>query len=335
VSTALRLLIFAAGVVVSLGASWILVSRLERLGHRLGFSEALLGMLAAFAADTPEITTAVTALAGHDRRVGAGVVLGANAFNLAVLLGVSALIAGFIALHRRVIVMSGAVALWVAVVCLAEVRGAFTPLVALALALAALLPYAAILGAGRRQVARLPFRASWLHWLDQAIGEEEQELAGVIAAAGGDARDGAVAALALLVVVGASVAMEHAATALGRHYSIAGILVGALVLAAVTSLPNAVAGVYLALRGRGAAALSTALNSNMINVVAGLLIPGSLVGLGAPSHQTSLVAAAYLALTVLALTAAYLARGLRRATGAVIVAVYAAFTIALIVSASG
>ena len=75
VSTALRLLIFAAGVVVSLGASWILVSRLERLGHRLGFSEALLGMLAAFAADTPEITTAVTALAGHDRRVGAGVVL--------------------------------------------------------------------------------------------------------------------------------------------------------------------------------------------------------------------------------------------------------------------
>ncbi len=34
-------------------------------------------------------------------------------------------------------------------------------------------------------------------------------------------------------------------------------------------------------RGRGAAVLSTALNSNTINVVAGLLIPASLAGLAA------------------------------------------------------
>ena len=47
-------------------------------------------------------------------------------------------------------------------------------------------------------------------------------------------------------------------------------------LAVVTSLPNAVSAVYLARRGRGAAVLSTALNSNAINVVGGLLIPASL-----------------------------------------------------------
>ena len=35
----------------------------------------------------------------------------------------------------------------------------------------------------------------------------------------------------------------------------AGIVTGGLVLAVVTSLPNAVAAIYLALRGRGAAAL--------------------------------------------------------------------------------
>ena len=42
----------------------------------------------------------------------------------------------------------------------------------------------------------------------------------------------------------------------------------------MTSLPNAVAAVYLARRGRGAAVLSIALNSNAINIVAGLLYPG-------------------------------------------------------------
>ena len=88
------------------------------------------------------------------------------------------------------------------------------------------------------------------------------------------------AAAALIAVVGASTVMEVAATAVGRRYGVADIVTGGLVLAVVTSLPNAVSAVYLARRGRGAAVLSTALNSNAINVVAGLLIPASLARLG-------------------------------------------------------
>jgi hypothetical protein len=68
----------------------------------------------------------------------------------------------------------------------------------------------------------------------------------------------------LAVVVGASIEMEQGASALGRHYAVANVVTGGLVLAAVTSLPNAVAAVYLGSRGRGAAALSTALNSNTL-----------------------------------------------------------------------
>ena len=66
------LLLFAAGVVVSLAASWLLVSRLERLGERAGFSEAWLGLVAALAADAPEITSAVTALAHGQAASGRG-----------------------------------------------------------------------------------------------------------------------------------------------------------------------------------------------------------------------------------------------------------------------
>jgi Ca2+/Na+ antiporter len=91
--------------------------------------------------------------------------------------------------------------------------------------------------------------------------------------------------LGLVKVVGASAVMEVAATALGRRYAVAGIVTGALVLAVVTSLPNAVTAVYLARKGRGAAVLSTALNSNAINVTVGLLVPASLTGLGPPAGQ--------------------------------------------------
>ena len=78
--------------------------------------------------------------------------------------------------------------------------------------------------------------------------------------------------------------------------------------------------------------LSTALNSNAINVMAGLLIPASLTGLGAMSGQDLLVAGWYAGLTVLALAFAYRGRGLGRMPGAVIIAGYLAFVTALIIS---
>ncbi len=154
-SDALLSVIFVAGVVVSLGSSWVLVVRLERVGARLGLSEALLGMLAALAADAPEITAAVTALARHDTRIGAGVVIGSNVFNLAALLGLAAVVAGRIALHRRVIELGGAVALWTSLVCLVVVAGLLSPVVGLLAVLAVLAPYLAILGMGL-DAARAP-----------------------------------------------------------------------------------------------------------------------------------------------------------------------------------
>jgi len=78
------LLLFVAGVVVSLSASWLLVSRLERLGDRAGLSEAWLGLVAALAADAPEITSAVTALARGQASIGAGVVIGSDGQRAAV-----------------------------------------------------------------------------------------------------------------------------------------------------------------------------------------------------------------------------------------------------------
>jgi cation:H+ antiporter len=330
VSDLLLSLVFAAGVMVSLGASWTLVVRIERVGARLGLSEALLGMLAALAADAPEITAAVTALARHDTHIGAGVVIGSNVFNLAALLGLAAIVAGRIALHRRVIELGGAVGLWIAGVCVLVVVGALAPIVGMLAVLAVLAPYMAILGIGVERLVRLRLPAAWTRWLAETVREEEQELEVAIHPDRGHARDGALAALAVLVVVGASIAMERSASELGARHAIPGIVIGGVILAAVTSLPNAVAAVYLAARGRGAATFSTALNSNALNVLAGLLIPGAIVGLGAPSGQTTFVAVCYLGLTAAALGIAYLDRGLRRFPGVLIVAAYVAFVLLLV-----
>ena len=325
-------LLFAGAAVVSLAASWLLVSRLERLAERAGFSEAWLGLVAALAADAPEITSAVTALAGGQESVGAGVVTGSNVFNLAALLGLAAVVAGRVAFHRRVVLLGGIPGVWVAAACLLTVAGALPPAAGLALAALALVPYAALLGMRRPRMERLRLPRGWTAWLVAAVHEEETELSEAIRPRMGTWPDGAAATAALVTVVAASITMEQEATALGRRYAVADIITGAIVLAVVTSLPNAVSAVYLARRGRGAAVLSTALNSNAINVTAGLLIPATLIGLGPRSGQDVLVTAWYAGLTVLALALAYRGRGLGRLPGMVIIGGYLAFTVALTVT---
>src|SRR4249920_3784365 len=212
------LLLFVVGAAVSLAASWLLVSRLERLGERAGFSEAWLGLIAALAADAPEITSAVTALKRGQASVGAGVIIGSNVFNLAALLGLAAVVAGWIGFHRRVVVLSGVPAVWVAAVCLLTVA-------------AVLAPYVAVLGMRRARMERLRLPAGWVRWLLAAVHEEETELAEAIRPRPGTWRDALAAAGALIVVIGASTTMEVTATALGRRYAVADIITGGLVLA--------------------------------------------------------------------------------------------------------
>ena len=317
---------FLAGALVSLATSWVLVSRLERVGERLGLSEALLGIVAALAADAPEVTAAVTAIAGHQQRLGAGVIIGSNVFNLAALLGLGAVVAGRIRLHRKVVVLGGTVAMCVAIVCLVVVTGVVPPPAGLVIVLVTVGLYAVVLGAGDGGLlARLRFPGPWIGWLRSAVAEEEAELEEAIRPARARRQDVVVAALALLVVVVASVTMERAASALGTRFAVPEIVVGGLVLAAVTSLPNAVAAVYLAARGRGAATLSIALNSNTLNVVFGLLLPAAVIGLGRPSGQATLIAAWYLGLTAVLLAFAWRDRGVFRKTGILVIAAYAVF----------
>ncbi len=322
--------VFVIGAAVSLATSWVLVTRLERVGERLGFSEANLGVVAALAADTPEITAAVTALAHHQQAVGAGVVLGSNVFNLAALLGLGAVVAGRINLHRKVVILGGTVAMIVGAACLLSVGGQMSAEAGLSVVLAVLFVYVALLGAHRSLLRRLRLPESWSKWVTAAIVEEESELEEAIRPRRGTGADAALAAGALVVVVLASVAMERGASTLGLHFGIPAIILGGLVLAAVTSLPNAVSAVYLARRGRGAATLSTALNSNSINVAAGLLIPAAVLGLARPSGTGVLVAGWYVGLTALTLLLAYSGRGLGRTSGGAIIAAYLSFVVILL-----
>lgn len=321
---------FGACGLISLGASAALVVRLERLAARVGASEAVLGLVAALAADGPEISSAAAAVVHGRYDVGAGVVLGSNVFNLAVLLGLASVVAGRIWLHRSVIVFAGTMSMWVAAVGVAVMLGLIGPLPGFAAVLVVFVPYVVISAWPQRRGSPIPLPRHWRRFLRRAVRDEERELLPAIHPRRGHWRDALVALVALVGMIAASIIMEQTATTLGGHFGISNLVVGAVVLAAVTSLPNAVAALYLASRGRGSAVLSEALNSNNLNILCGLMIPAVILGLGPATSGGAIISIWYLAMAGACLAAAFVARGLRRGIGVCIVAAYVVFVVVLV-----
>src|SRR5262245_56398561 len=100
-SVGVAILIFCVCVITSLGASLVFGRKIDGVSERFGFTEGLHGILTALGADAPEISTAVVAIVAGHQDAGVGVVIGASTFNLAALLGLSAVIAGSVVIHRH------------------------------------------------------------------------------------------------------------------------------------------------------------------------------------------------------------------------------------------
>ena len=109
-SVVVAVLLFVAALAVTLAAAATFARRLDRLGAKYGLPEVWIGLLTAFAADGPEVSSALVALikGAHDASV--GVIVGSNTFNLAAMIGASALIAGCVQVARNTLVLEGTVA---------------------------------------------------------------------------------------------------------------------------------------------------------------------------------------------------------------------------------
>ncbi len=319
--TAALVALFVASLAVTLAAAGFFARRLDVLGLRLVLPETLLGLLTALAADAPEVSSAVTALAKGEHKAGIGVVVGSNVFNLAAMVGSSALVCGVVRLRREALVVEGMVALAALAVTSALVVGWLPPAAAIAIIAVVIVPYVALLGAGPRGADRLPRGGAFLH---RIFGEEHRPLDPT---EHGEAilRPALVLVPALAIIVAGSALMVEAAVRLGHRWSVPEYLVGVLVLAVLTSLPNAVTGIRLGVQQRGSALVSETLNSNTINLVAGVAIPSLLLTVGAFTGLVAFDVAWLVGMTLV--TIALLARtgGAGRGGGVLLLGLYAAF----------
>jgi cation:H+ antiporter len=328
-SVAAAVPVFCASVAASLVASLVFARTLDEVSERLGASEGLHGILTAFGADAPEISTAITALAARHGKLGVGVVIGSNVFNLAALLGLSAVVACHVRIHRHGLLFNGGVALIVTGIAAALVLGAIGALAATLLLAAVLGPYVFFLSIRPARITRIVPTGPARRFLVAAVTEEIEDLRTDEEIPKASPVDTLVLVASLAAIVGASIGMVHTATDLGRHWGVSDIVVGTLVLASLTSLPNLLTAVRLALHKRGAAVASEALNSNSLNVLAGLALPALVVALGPATGLETFSVWWLVGMTLFAVALTYVRRGLRRADGALIVILYVAFAVVI------
>jgi cation:H+ antiporter len=320
----LDVLLFLASLAVTLAAAAFFARRLDRVGLRLGLPETMLGLLTALAADAPETSSAIAALVKGEHDVGVGVILGSNVFNLAAMIGLSAIICGGIRIRREALAVEGTVGVAATViggVLVLEVLGPWPTLGLLALVL---MPYLTLLGLGpERAPRRLRRFFGEPHRPDHVLAHGERVLVPAL-----------LLLPALAIIVAGSTGMVETALQLAHRWNVPDVIVGIVVLAILTSLPNAFTAVRLALQQRGSALVSETLNSNTTNLVFGISIPALFIGLGSTSALTGFDLAWLLLMNVVALALLLPRDGVRRSGGAAILALYAVFVAVQILAAS-
>ena len=299
-STSVAAVVFIVSLAATLYAASVFAERLDHLGARLGLPEGTLGLLTAAGADAPELATAIVALSTGAKSVGFGVVVGSNVFNIAAMIGASALLCGRVRIRRDALVLEGGASIAVTTLMVLLAFGVLSAWVVLALALAVLVPYVVI-----------GFRRELEHQRPHPPVSSRPLL---------------LIPPSVAVIVLGSVGMVHAALELGHAAGIPDVLIGTLVLAVVTSIPNAYTGVRLGLARRGSALVSETLNSNTINLVGGLAVPALFVSVVAGGLARA-DAVWLLGATVLAVALLAPRSGVHRAGGALLVASWVGFAV--------
>ncbi|WP_428486303.1 sodium:calcium antiporter [Rhodopila sp.] len=320
-------ILFLGCLVLGTISSAVLSHRLDQVGTYLGLSEGLLGLVTALGADSPEIATAVTALVGGQHDLGRGVIFGSNLFNLAALFGLGAVVAGRLACGRETLLLNAGVAVSITGVLAWQLLTDGSPLVGGALIAAVMLPYVAVSALKPRQLRSPLLPGPMLRWLQEAVRDAEVDSGGERFPTPPSWADKLAVVPLLGMVVVSSIGIVRAATVLGADLAVPDAVLGTLVLATLTGIPNAVAAIRLAVQGRGAAVVSETFNSNSLNLIAGAYLPTLFVTAAPLSGAGRMVLWWLLGGTLLA-AALFLRRAvLTRWEGAVLIVGYAVFAI--------
>ncbi len=286
-SVSLLLLVFVVSLLLAVGSSVWFTRSLETISDLFDLSPGLLSLLGALGANIPNYVASLVAAASGQLVVGLGIIIGSNIYNIAIILGISTFAAktgpGIVLTRKEardvrvVAVYTLAIMLtsWLAVGLLSQSGGATAPAPSRMLTVLSILTNLLSLGLFGALAAHALHRVPHGHpatEISTALIDEADPLPA------GKRRMAAIrsigeAVLALLLALGGVIVMVQTGQTFAVDVHLPPAILGLLLLAVATSLPNTVVAFTLARTGRASACIEEVLSSNSINAALGIALP--------------------------------------------------------------
>lgn len=286
-----------------------LVRSSASLATRLGISPLIAGLtIVAFGTSAPELSVSLSAALGGNPDIAMGNVVGSNIFNIAVILGIAALIMPI-------------------KVQLSVIRRDIPVMIACSLAAFALIAYGEV-----TRLAGMLLFLGLAFYVVMAIRSEKRET-GVADAALIDPPpllsknwliDAAVLLVGLGILILGSQLFVDGATSLAEAWGVSDAIIGLTVVAAGTSLPELATSIVAAVRKQSDIAIGNIVGSNIFNVLCILGVTATV----SPIHVSGigmLDAGVMIFLSILLLPFAFTQKKISRVEGTVFLGIYGVY----------
>ena len=282
--------LFIIALLIVIKAADIFVDNILKVGTALGVSQVLLGITAvAMGTSLPEYGSALISSLSSTEGMGVGLVIGSNIWNLAGILGISAIITGYIKADEKFIKRDGLMAVFVGIVLFAVMIAVFLTGSDIVSKIGALLMilvffyYLRILikdqkksienlEANKEKMAK---NKNSIEIIDENIPETKEVI---------DNKKTSLKKKNILyfivgligIIIGCEL-LVHSATELAGIFDIPEIIMGLFLLAITTSFPELVITVTSAMKGLHGMAIGNIIGTAAFNILIGIGIPAFIV----------------------------------------------------------
>jgi cation:H+ antiporter len=311
----LEFLLFVLGLVaLYFGAEW-LVGGSSRVAAAFGISPVVVGLtIVAFGTSAPELVVSGLASFRGSGDIAVGNVVGSNIANVALILGISALIRP-IAVKRGLVVRDLPVMILVSALFIGIILNLGISRAEAGILLLAFAVYMAFVG---RQAKREAAESA-------ALLEDAELMEGLAAGHYRPARDLVLTLVGTIALVIGAQLLVDSATSIALALGISEVVIGLTLVAFGTSVPELAASVVASIRGEAQIVLGNIVGSNIFNVT--LIIGTAALIRPLPIHESllRLEAPIMLGVSVLLLPFALTSLRVGRMEGGVLLAAYGAF----------
>lgn len=319
---------FIAGLVFLVIGAEFLVRGASRLAAALGISPLVIGLtVVAFGTSAPELAVSVKAALDNQAGIAVGNVVGSNIFNVLFILGLSALIVPLV-VSKQLIKFDVPLMILLSVsVFLFALDGKFSRFEGI-LWFSGLIAYVSFLIYKSRKDSRAAA---------DEVDPEVAELLGDPSEKQAWLKNIGLIVVGLVLLVLGSRWLVDSAVIFAKHFGVSEVVIGLTIVAAGTSLPELVTSIIAAIRGERDIAVGNVVGSNIFNIMAVLGLSSIIAPSGIPVETSTLHfdIPIMIGVALACLPVFFTGQTISRSEGAVFFVYYVAYTIYLLLMATG